>query len=78
MTELVLSIEGAAELGLGIGGDPELALGIERGGGSGTSNYEGLTNKPKIEGHTLVGDSTLRQIGVGDVTPQDIDRIIFG
>ena len=47
-------------------------------GGSGTLNYNALVNKPSIEGHTLQGDSTLKQIGVGDVTPQDIDAIIYG
>lgn len=53
-------------------------LRMEKSGGEGTGNYERLVNKPSIEGHTLVGDSTLPQIGVGDITEQDIDRIIFG
>lgn len=44
----------------------------------GTNNYEVLINKPSIEGHTLIGDSTLPQIGVGDITEQAIDNIIFG
>lgn len=44
----------------------------------GTNDYERLIHKPSIEGHTLVGDSTLPQIGVGDITEQDIDRIIYG
>lgn len=42
------------------------------------TDYNKLTNKPSIEGHTLVGDSTIQQIGVGELTPQDIDRIVFG
>lgn len=42
------------------------------------TDYAKLTNKPSIEGHTLVGDSTIQQIGVGELTPQDIDRIVFG
>lgn len=41
-------------------------------------NYEELMNKPRIEGHVLVGNSTLPQIGVGDITEQDIDQIIYG
>ncbi len=44
----------------------------------GTNDYEKLVNKPSIEGHELVGDSTLPQIGVLDITPQQIDQIIFG
>ncbi len=41
-------------------------------------DYNDLINKPSIEGHTLIGDSMLPEIGVHDITPQDIDRIIFG
>ena len=44
----------------------------------GTNDYERLIHKPSIEGHTLIGDSTLPQIGVGDITEQAIDNIIFG
>lgn len=45
---------------------------------SGTTDYNRLINKPSIEGHTLQGDSTLPEIGVGTITPQDIDNLIFG
>ena len=44
----------------------------------GTRDYNALTNKPSIEGHVLIGDSTLPQIGVNDITPQSIDIIIYG
>ena len=44
----------------------------------GTNDYNQLVHKPSIEGRTLEGDSTLPQIGVGLITEQDIDRIIFG
>ena len=44
----------------------------------GTNDYERLINKPSIEGHTLIGNSTLPQIGVNDITEQAIDQIIFG
>lgn len=43
-----------------------------------TSDYSALTNKPRIEGHVLVGDSTIGQIGVGEITAQEIDRLIYG
>ena len=43
---------------------------------------EQVYNKPKINGVTLVGDKTSAEIHVqdpiGDITPQDIDAIIFG
>lgn len=43
-----------------------------------TGSYEALTDKPSIEGHVLVKGSSLPEIGVEDVTEQDIDQIIFG
>lgn len=55
----------------------EIKLGFERGGG-GTSDYRSLTNKPSIEGTVLIGDKTLPQIGVGTITEQDIDQLIYG
>ena len=36
------------------------------GGGGGTSNYNSLTNKPQINGHTLSGNKTSADIGVLD------------
>lgn len=43
-----------------------------------TDNYEDLLNKPKIEGVTLIGDKTFVELGLAEITPQDIDDIIFG
>nr|UVY40256.1 MAG: hypothetical protein [Bacteriophage sp.] len=37
----------------------------ETGGGS-ASNYEALRNKPKINGHELIGDMTPSQLGITD------------
>lgn len=76
MNEITLEMQSKTEMGLDISSGGSIQLGIERS--SGTSNYEALVNKPKIEGHTLIGDSTLEQIGVGDITPQEIDIIIYG
>ena len=44
----------------------------------GTNDYERLVNLPSIEGTVLKGDRTLPQIGVGLITEQDIDNIIYG
>lgn len=76
MNEITLEMQSKTAMDLDISSGGSIQLGIERS--SGTSNYEALVNKPKIEGHTLIGDSTLDQIGVGDITPQDIDIIIYG
>lgn len=50
------------------------------GGGGGTDNYNALTNKPKINGITLEGDKTYRQLGiasraqVGDMTTLETEH----
>lgn len=40
-------------------------------------DYEALRNKPSIEGHVLEGDSTIQQIGVGTLTVQEIEKILY-
>lgn len=37
---------------------------VGTGGGSGTSNYNSLANKPKINGVELVGDKTTEELGI--------------
>lgn len=58
------------------------AKGNLRGGVSapttGTKDYNQLKNKPKIEGHELIGDQTFRELGLNSITPQTIDEIIYG
>lgn len=51
--------------------DLELVLLHKLGkGGSGTSDYNNLTNKPQINGVTLVGDKSLSDLGIDiDTTP---------
>lgn len=48
----------------------ELKEAIESGGG-GTTNYNDLTNKPSINGHTLQGNSTLDGIGAASKATLD-------
>lgn len=36
-----------------------------QGGGGGTSDYTGLTNKPQINGHTLSGNQSAADLGLG-------------
>lgn len=43
-----------------------------------TRDYEKLTNKPSIEGVTLIKDKTFKQLGLEPMTPQEIDTMIFG
>ena len=42
-------------------------------GGQGVDDYNELTNKPSIEGHELVGDSSLEDIGVTDAIEEALE-----
>lgn len=44
---------------------------------TGTYDYEELNNHPLIEGHELLGDSKLRQIGVNTATIPEIEAILY-
>lgn len=44
----------------------------------GTNDYERLVNLPSIDGTVLKCDRSLGDIGVGDITPQAIDTMIYG
>lgn len=39
-------------------------LGGSSGGGGGTKDYQKLSNKPKINGHVLIGNQTSEQLGI--------------
>lgn len=57
---------------------PELTLKIEnRSEEGGTTNYNRLSNKPSIEGVTLQGDKTFPQLGLGTLSVQEIERILY-
>lgn len=43
-------------------------------GGGGTSDYDNLANKPKINNHELTGNKTAAQLGLA--TPEDIPHVI--
>lgn len=41
-------------------------------------DYDNLMNKPAIEGIELQGDKTFSELGLAEITPQEIDNIIYG
>lgn len=43
---------------------------------AGTSNYEDLENKPKINGVELIGDKTNEELGIDELSNQDIETLI--
>lgn len=60
---------GTAGQVLGKLSDDDYDLGwIDQTGGGGTSNYNELTNKPKIAGTTLSGDKSLADLGIASAT----------
>lgn len=42
-----------------------------------TDDYEKLRNKPKIEGVTLIGDKTFRQLGMDAASVQEVEAILY-
>lgn len=55
-----------------------LKLDFDDSGAHFPADYEKLANKPSIEGTVLIGNRTLPQIGVGNITEQDIDKLLYG
>ena len=41
-------------------------------------SYNAMTDKPSIQGNTLEGDKSFRDLGLEEITPADIDDIIYG
>lgn len=52
------------------GTDYDVAWAAESGGGGGTSDYDDLTNKPKINSVTLSGNNSLSDLGITSPTPE--------
>ena len=50
-----------------VANSPDGGIAVSTRPGSGR-DYEALYNKPSIEGHELIGDSTLAEIGIEEMT----------
>lgn len=76
MSDFTLEFTEQDDISLTVDASPsvELCLGAE----TGTRDYNALTNKPSIESVVLVGNKTFKQLGLEPITPQEIDKIIFG
>lgn len=53
-----------------------LALALRNRGGSGTTNYNELSNKPTIEGNVLQGDMSLEDIGDTVIDDETIQNAV--
>lgn len=76
-------IGGSFSIGADIGGDMSVssntvsmedALRIV----DGTKDYNRLDNRPSIESVLLEGDKTFAQLGLLDITEQEIDNLLYG
>lgn len=80
MKEIKITINKSDELKLGIDRSKNLKLKLGESGSGGS--YPPLANKPQINGVTLLGNKTSSEIKVQDamdeITPQDIDVLIYG
>lgn len=54
-----------------------LALALRNRGGSGTTNYNELSNKPTIEGNVLQGDMSLEDIGDTVIDNETIQNAVI-
>lgn len=57
-------------------GFEEIEISGGGGSGEGTNNYEDLTNKPKIEGKTLIGNKTLSDLNIKALTNTELEELI--
>ena len=84
-----VSLDGSTEFDITIPGDPSeydvqipgeecFASSLDSAIRVKATSYNSLTDKPKIEGVTLVGDKSFHQLGLNDISAQDIDEIMFG
>lgn len=74
-----VTVSGDVHAKVSIGGQPTASVSVDTVTiRDGTNDYNRLVNQPSIEGHILLGNSTIAQIGVGEITPQEIDQLIYG
>lgn len=50
--------------------------GSDSGGGTGTNNYNDLTNKPQIENNVLIGNQTFEDLGLEALSNQEIEEML--
>ena len=74
MNEIILDILNNQDISIDIGSNRDIDLSID-GTGQGTTNYNALTNKPKINGVTLIGDKSSKDIKVQDAIT-NIEKVV--
>lgn len=73
---ITVTLKGRDKPVLNVGGGGG-KLTLRAGAAHSTTYYPALTGKPSIEGHELLGDSTIQQIGVGTLSVTEIEKILY-
>ena len=75
--EAEASIESGINANVSIKSDAGVDVGIGRGVEiNGTTNYERLSNKPRIEGVELVGNLLLSQLNLSCITDAELEDML--
>lgn len=77
MAQFDVKFRGDTRFKMGFRGDSTFRSGFNGATVVETGDYNKLNNKPRIENHELVGNSTIDEIGVGTLTVQEIERILY-
>lgn len=77
MARFDVKFRGDTRFGVKFRGDSTFSSGFNGATVVETGDYEKLNNKPRIENHELVGNSTIDEIGVGTLTVQEIEKILY-
>lgn len=77
MAQFDVKFRGDTRFKMGFRGDSTFRSGFGNVTVAETGDYEKLNNKPRIENHELVGNSTIDEIGVGTLTVQEIEKILY-
>ena len=77
----IMSIEASIESGVNTDGSIKSNVGVNAGIGriveiNGTTNYEKLSNKPRIEGIELVGNLCFPQLNLSRITETELEDML--
>lgn len=79
--DIIINFDTDNQIDISLAGSELTTLTLD-GNCCGTTNYNALSNKPQINGVTLIGNKTSHEIKVQDemdeITAQQIDTIIYG
>ena len=69
------NVLGGIKVGKNLSIDEDGTLNAQAGGSGGTTNYEYLLNKPKINSVELVNNKTFKDLGINEITNTELEEI---